>query len=84
MPGLGITVAHQLYPRKIGLASSMYTSCLPLTGAIGGALGALGVSWLGVPHLFFIPAALATIGFLGLLVTSRRYRPDGAALAPAD
>lgn len=79
--GLGITVAHQLHPHKIGLASSMYTSSLPLSGAIGGALGALGVSWLGVPHLFFIPAVLATLGFFGLLVTGRRYRPDNTALA---
>lgn len=81
--GLGITVAHQLHPHRIGLASSMYTSCLPLAGAIGGALGALGVSWLGIPHLFFIPAILSTMGFLGLLVTSRRYRPDDTALAVA-
>lgn len=79
--GLGITVAHQLHPQKIGLASSMYSSSLPLSGAIGGALGALGVSWLGVPHLFFIPAALTTLGVVGLLVASHRYRPDDAALA---
>lgn len=78
--GLGITVAHQLLPEKIGLASSMYTSSLPLSGAVGGALGAFGVSWLGIPHLFFIPAALSTAGFIGLFGTIRRCRPDDAVL----
>lgn len=79
--GLGITIAHQLHPGKVGLASSMYTSSLPLASAIGGALGALGVSWLGIPHLFFIPAALSVLGFVGLLITDRRYRPDDTAFA---
>ena len=61
----------------------MYSSCLPLAGAIGGSLGAFGVSWLGIPHLFIIPAILAALGFIGLLLTTRRFHPDDSAFAPS-
>ncbi|WP_157683412.1 MFS transporter [Microlunatus soli] len=77
--GLGITVAQQLYPQRVGLASSMYGSTLPLAGALGGALGAFGVGSLGIPHVFFIPAALTVCGFIGMVLTARRYRPDDSA-----
>lgn len=79
--GLGITVAQQLYPQRVGLASSMYGSCLPLAGALGGSLGAFGVGSLGIPHVFFIPAVLTTCGFVGMALTARRYRPDDSAFA---
>ncbi|NYH81531.1 SET family sugar efflux transporter-like MFS transporter [Actinopolymorpha cephalotaxi] len=79
--GLGITVAQQLCPDRIGLASSMFSSCIPLAGAVGGSVGAFGVGWLGIPQLFVIPAALTALGFVGFLLTARRFRPDDAAFA---
>ncbi len=79
--GLGITVAQQLCPERIGLASSMFSSCIPLAGAVGGSVGAFGVGWLGIPHLFVIPAALTALGFVGFLLTARRFRPDDSAFA---
>lgn len=77
--GLGITVAQQLYPQRVGLASSMYGSTLPLAGALGGALGAFGVGSLGIPQVFFIPAVLTALGFIGMALTARRYHPDDSA-----
>ncbi|WP_268239248.1 MFS transporter [Microlunatus endophyticus] len=77
--GLGITVAQQLQPRRIGLASSLYSSALPLAGAVGGVISAFSVGWLGIPRLFFIPACLTALGFVGLILTSRRFRPDDSA-----
>jgi len=79
--GLGFTIAQQLSPHRIGLASSMFSSALPLGGAVGGALGSVGVVWLGIPHLFFVPATLTALGAIGLLVIARRYRPDDAVFA---
>ncbi|MGW0228598.1 MFS transporter [Actinopolymorpha singaporensis] len=79
--GLGITVAQQLCPERIGLASSMFSSCIPLAGAVGGSIGAFGVGWLGIPALFVIPAALTALGFVGFLLTGRRFRPDDSAFA---
>lgn len=81
--GLGITVAQQLHPTKIGLASSMYSSCIPLAGALGGSLGAFGVGWLGIPHVFIIPATLTALGFVGMLLTARRFRPDDSVFSGA-
>ena len=82
--GLGITVAQQLYPQRVGLASSMYGSVIPLAGALGGSLGAFGVTTLGIPHVFFIPATLTVLGFVGMILTARRYRPDDSAFAIAE
>ncbi|WP_272955989.1 MFS transporter [Actinopolymorpha rutila] len=79
--GLGITVAQQLCPDRVGLASSMFSSCIPLAGAVGGSIGAFGVGWLGIPHLFVIPAVLTTLGFVGFLLTGRRFQPDDSAFA---
>lgn len=81
--GLGVTVAQQLYPQGIGLASSVFMSSIALAGGLGGAIGGLGTAWLGLPHVFFLPAALSSVGVVGLFVTTRRYRPDDAAFARA-
>lgn len=76
MAGLGISIAQQLLPDRVGLASSLYGSALPLAGALGGAVGAFGVAALGVPEVFWIPAGLTVLGCIGLFWVGRRYRPD--------
>ena len=76
--GIGITVAQDLYPTGIGLASSLYFSAIRFSAAIGGIAGALGVRWFGVPGVFVVPAALCVLAAVGLLVqeilTQRRSR----------
>ncbi|SDS59363.1 MFS transporter, SET family, sugar efflux transporter [Friedmanniella luteola] len=66
--GIGITVAHELYPDGIGMASSLYFSAIRFAGAIGGVAGGLGVAWLGVPGVFLVPALLCVVAAVGLLL----------------
>lgn len=73
--GIGITVAQDLYPAGIGLASSLYFSAIRFAAAIGGIAGAIGVRWFGVPGVFVVPAGLclvAAAGLLALAVTRSR------------
>ena len=77
--GLGVTVAQQLYPSGVGLASSVFMSSIMLGGGLGGAIGGLGTALLGVPHVFFVSAALGVLGAVGMVVVGRRYRPGLAA-----
>jgi SET family sugar efflux transporter-like MFS transporter len=69
--GIGITVAQDLYPRGIGLASSLYFSAIRFSAAIGGIAGALGVGWFGVPGVFLVPALLCIVAAVGLLIQAK-------------
>jgi MFS transporter, SET family, sugar efflux transporter len=75
--GIGITVAQDLYPTGIGLASSLYFSAIRFSAAIGGIAGGLGVRWLGVPGVFGVPALLCIVAAVGLLIqaTVMHHRP---------
>ena len=66
--GIGITVAQDLYPSGIGMASSLYFSAIRFSAAIGGIAGSLGVGWFGVPGVFVVPAALCGVAAVGLLL----------------
>jgi SET family sugar efflux transporter-like MFS transporter len=77
--GIGITVAQDLYPSGIGMASSLYFSAIRFAGGIGGAAGALGVGWFGVPGVFVVPAALCLVAAVGLLIQAKvRHRATDA------
>jgi SET family sugar efflux transporter-like MFS transporter len=65
--GIGITVAQDLYPNGIGMASSLYFSAIRFSAAIGGIAGGLGVGWFGVPGVFLVPALLCILAAVGLL-----------------
>ncbi|WP_114559890.1 MFS transporter [Desertihabitans aurantiacus] len=69
--GLGVTVAQQLYPDGVGLASSVFMSSIMLSGGLGGAIGGLGVALLGIPHIFFVSAVLTALGLVVLLRLAR-------------
>ena len=69
--GIGITVAQDLYPYGIGMASTLYFSAVRFAGAVGGIAGALGVGWFGVPGVFLVPALLCIVSAAGLLVQAR-------------
>ena len=66
--GIGITVAQDLYPSGIGMASSLYYSAIRFAGAIGGIAGGLGVRWFGVPGVFMVPAIMCVVSAIGLLI----------------
>jgi MFS transporter, SET family, sugar efflux transporter len=78
LAGLGVSVAQQLYPEGVGLASTVFMSSIMFAGGLGGALGGLGTALLGVPHVFFLSAAVSSLGVAGLLLTERWFRPSQA------
>ena len=80
--GIGITVAQDMYPNGIGMASSLYFSAVRFSAAIGGVAGGLGVGWFGVPGVFGVPALLCVVAAVGLLIQAMvRYRTTPADLA---
>ncbi len=79
--GIGITVAQDLYPSGIGMASSLYYSAIRFAAAIGGIAGGLGVGWFGVPGVFLVPALLCIVSAAGLLVLAIVRRRSADALA---
>ena len=81
--GLGVTVAQQLYPHGVGLASSVFMSSIMLSGGLGGAIGGLGTALVGVPQVFFIPAALGAVGTVGLIVLAHRHQASNLVFSSA-
>lgn len=69
---LGVSIAQSLYPEGVGTASGIFLSAIPVSSAIGGAIGGLGVAAIGLPHVFFIPAALTTLATLAFAILSIR------------
>lgn len=74
---LGITVAQRLVPTRVGMATSVFLSAYAINAAVGGFLGSVGSAWLGLPQLFWIPAAIAAVGAVALVVLNSRV-PLGA------
>ncbi|MDX6264359.1 MAG: transporter, family, sugar efflux transporter [Kribbellaceae bacterium] len=69
---LGVSIAQHLYPEGVGTASGVFLSAIPVGSAIGGATGGLGVAAIGLPHVFFIPAAFTTLATVAFAILSRR------------
>ena len=68
---LGIIVAQRLLPTAIATASAVFMSSTAIASALGGLTGSLGVSVLGLPHVFFAPALYGFIAVGGIAVMSR-------------
>jgi MFS transporter, SET family, sugar efflux transporter len=68
---LGIIVAQRLLPTAIATASAVFMSSTAIASALGGLTGSLGVSVLGLPHVFFAPALYGLIATGGIAVLSR-------------
>jgi SET family sugar efflux transporter-like MFS transporter len=73
---LGITVAQRLVPTRVGMATSVFLSAYAINAAVGGFLGSVGSTWLGLPQLFWIPSAIAALGAVALLVLNARVPLD--------
>lgn len=77
---LGVTVAQELFPERVATASGLFMSTIPVAGAVGGLIGGSAVGSYGLPGLFWLPAGLAALGCLGLVVLGeviRRGRGHG-------
>lgn len=70
---LGIIVAQRLLPNAVATASAIFMSSTALASALGGVAGGVGVAVLGLPNVFFIPAACSLAAAIGLAVMARRY-----------
>lgn len=77
---LGITVAQDLYPQGVGVASSVFYSGLMLAVALGGVIGGFGVSIVGMPNVFFLPAVVCGLATIGMILMAMRRPP---AVSPA-
>lgn len=75
--GLGVTVAQDLYPQGIGVASSMFYSGLMLATALGGLIGSLGVAAIGMPDVFFLPAIVCAAATVGMTIQAVRQHRQG-------
>jgi SET family sugar efflux transporter-like MFS transporter len=69
---LGVSIAQQLYPEGVGIASGIFLSSIPLGSAIGGTIGGIGVAIIGLPHVFFVPAGLTTLALVAFVVLTAR------------
>ena len=70
---LGIIVAQRLLPNAVATASAIFMTSSALSLALGGIAGGIGVSTLGLPHVFLIPAACSLAAVIGLAAIARRY-----------
>jgi SET family sugar efflux transporter-like MFS transporter len=68
---LGIIVAQRLLPEAVATASAIFMSSTAIASALGGLTGSLGVSLLGLPHVFLAPALYGVIATVGIAVMSR-------------
>ena len=68
---LGIIVAQRLLPQAVATASAVFMSSTAIASALGGLTGSLGVSTLGLPHVFFAPALYGLVATAGMAVMSR-------------
>jgi SET family sugar efflux transporter-like MFS transporter len=69
--GLGIVVAQRLLPQAVATASAIFLSSTSVASALGGVAGSIGVSVIGLPMVFMVPAAFALMASVGLAILSR-------------
>ncbi|GAA1703266.1 sugar efflux transporter [Kribbella yunnanensis] len=67
---IGVSIAQDLYPEGVGTASGVFLGAIPVGSAIGGAIGGIGVAAIGLPQVFFVPAALTTLAVAGFVALS--------------
>ena len=72
---LGIIVAQRLLPEAVATASAVFMSSTALASALGGLTGSLGVSLLGLPHVFLAPALYCLVATIGITIMS--WGPSG-------
>ncbi len=58
MAGLGVAYAQSLAGAAVGLGSAVYFAGQSLAGPVGSMMGSYGVSVVGIPAVFFLPAGI--------------------------
>ncbi|TDD59629.1 MFS transporter [Kribbella antibiotica] len=67
---IGVSIAQDLYPERVGTASGVFLGAIPVGSAIGGAIGGIGVAAIGLPQVFFVPAVLTSLAIVGFIILS--------------
>jgi len=70
--GLGISYAQQLAPGQAGLASSAFFSAQSAAVPLAGVVGAVTVTGLGLPGLYWIPVGLCLFCLIAFALLSGR------------
>jgi MFS transporter, SET family, sugar efflux transporter len=81
LAGLGVSVAQQLHPSGVGVASSTFMSSIVFASTVGGLLGSAFVSALGIPGVFVVPAVLSAAALVGMGLLARRLGRQAAPTA---
>ncbi|MDK4703398.1 MFS transporter [Rhizobium sp. CNPSo 4062] len=68
---LGLIVAQRLLPNAVATASAIFMSSSALASALGGGVGGVGVAYLGLPNVFYLPAAFSLAAAIGLAAMAR-------------
>lgn len=68
---LGLIVAQRLLPNAVATASAIFMSSSALASALGGGVGGVGVAYLGLPNVFYLPAAFSLVAAIGLAAMAR-------------
>jgi MFS transporter, SET family, sugar efflux transporter len=69
--GLGIVVAQRLLPQSVATASAIFLSSTSVASALGGVAGSIGVSVVGLPIVFLVPAVFSLLASIGLAILTR-------------
>jgi SET family sugar efflux transporter-like MFS transporter len=70
--GLGVSIAQRLHPEGVATASGIFLGAIPVSSAIGGTIGAIGVAAIGLPDVFFVPALLTTLAMIAFVVLTAK------------
>jgi SET family sugar efflux transporter-like MFS transporter len=81
---ISIIVAQKLVPDAVATASAIFMSSTALSQALGGVLGGVGSTIIGLPHVFVIPGTLAFIAAFGLFAMRKRFATFERQEAPVD
>ncbi len=68
---LGLIVAQRLLPSAVATASAIFMSSSALASALGGGVGGVGVAYLGLPNVFYLPAIFSLAAAIGLAAMAR-------------
>lgn len=68
---LGLIVAQRLLPNAVATASAIFMSSSALASALGGGVGGMGVAYLGLPNVFYLPAIFSLAAAIGLAIMAR-------------
>ena len=69
---VGVAAVQTDSPEGVATASGIFLGAMPVSSAIGGTIGGIGVAVIGLPQVFFVPALLTTLATAALVMFTTR------------